>query len=156
MFSSFISWSRSELFYKWTDLRCTFCPRQPFQYTGDLTTHLIRDHENECNDLIKHHDEGSLGALLVRLADDAKQAAAARKIKLSACLFCDLSEKDGDMAVDKQEFMAHVGRHMEELAFETLCPPGQDYFREENDWRSSVYSSMRSTSLKLASSGLEI
>ena len=97
---------------------CKFCPQEYFQYAGDLTTHLFTNHE----DLRNQHEEECHGALLVRLADDAKQAAAARKVKLSGCLFCDPSEEDGDVVVDKREFTAHVGKHMEELAFYSLYP----------------------------------
>lgn len=103
-------WSHHEITEKWTELRCEFCPREPFKYVDDLKAHLVKTHEEEFKDSIE----------LSRIIDDARQAIP--KIKLSACPFCDPSDKDGDAAVDKRVFVAHVGRHMEELAFYSLNP----------------------------------
>ncbi|KAL8792358.1 MAG: hypothetical protein Q9195_005061 [Heterodermia aff. obscurata] len=107
MFSDFRSWSDHEIIER-TELRCDFCPRVPFKNRQDLALHLFTQHLEDCK------EEG----LLERMLDAADQATS--KIKLSACPFCDPSEKDVDAAVDLEVFAAHVARHMEKLAFYSL------------------------------------
>ena len=123
MFSDFQDWSHNEIQNSWWRLRCEICRLVAFRWPEELEAHLKEDHEEECKD-----------ALLTRIVDDAKQRRSMVRrsmVKMSACPFCDPSQKDGDAAVDRRVFVAHVAMHMEKLAF---CSPYPELSWDKHPW----------------------